>query len=126
MRRLPAGDAVRAGMPLSRPAGVFLDDPPVLAGAQPTILARDFAIAENRTPPRIVRRLGVEVIEAIFRFDTAVGSGLSVVRLLADDPARAWVLMTSLDEIEGHEETIGTRRPEIGRASCRERVYGLV
>jgi putative flavoprotein involved in K+ transport len=89
-----------------------------LAGAQPTILARDFAVAEDRTPPRIVRRLGIEVIEAIFRFDTAVGSGLGVVRLLADDPARAWVLMTSLDRIEGHEEKIGAKRPS-GEAYSR-------
>ncbi len=89
-----------------------------LAGAQPTILARDFAVAEGRTPPRIVRRLGIAVIEAIFRFDTAVGSGLGVVRLLADDPARAWVLMTSLDRIEGHEEKIGAKRPS-GEAYSR-------
>jgi cation diffusion facilitator CzcD-associated flavoprotein CzcO len=89
-----------------------------LAGAQPTILARDFAVAEGRTPPRIVRRLGIAVIEAIFRFDTAVGTGLGVVRLLADDPAWAWVLMTSLDRIEGHEEKIGAKRPS-GEAYSR-------
>src|SRR4051794_13223184 len=58
-----------------------------LAAAQPTTLARDFALAEGRTPPRIVRRLGIEVIESIFCFDTAVGRGLGVVRLLADNPA---------------------------------------
>src|SRR5262249_22987493 len=41
-----------------------------LAKVQPTILARDFAVAADRTPPRLVRRLGIEVIEGIFRFDT--------------------------------------------------------
>ena len=89
-----------------------------LTGAQPTILARDFALAEGRTPPRIARRLGIEVIEGIFRFETAVGRGLGVVRLLADNPAQAWVLMTSLDELTGHEEAVGVRRPS-GEAYSR-------
>jgi hypothetical protein len=89
-----------------------------LAGGQPTILARDFTLAEDRTPPRVVRRLGIEVIEGIFRFDTAVGSGLGVVRLLADNPGQAWVLMTSLDQLEGHGEKLGAQRPS-GEAYSR-------
>jgi cation diffusion facilitator CzcD-associated flavoprotein CzcO len=89
-----------------------------LTNAQPTILARDFTLAEDRTPPRVVRRLGIEVIEGIFRFDTAVGSGLGVVRLLADNPGQAWVLMTSLDQLEGHGEKLGTQRPS-GEAYSR-------
>lgn len=89
-----------------------------LADAQLTTLARDFTLAEGRTPPRLVRRLGIEVVEGIFRFETAVGRGLGVVRLLADKPNQAWVLMTSLDEIEGHEEQIGSRRPS-GEAYSR-------
>jgi hypothetical protein len=74
-----------------------------LIAAQKTAGARNFALAEDRTPPRIVRRLGVQVHEAIFRFETNTGRGFGVVRLLTDTPDRAWVLMTSLDELKGHE-----------------------
>jgi hypothetical protein len=57
-------------MPQSRSAGILLDDPPVargwaiagfLAGAQPTILARDYAVA-GLYAAADVRRLGVAVI----------------------------------------------------------------
>jgi cation diffusion facilitator CzcD-associated flavoprotein CzcO len=82
-----------------------------LAGAQKTIGAHGFALASRRTPPRVVRRLGVEVYEAIFRFETATGRGFGVVRLPTENSAQAWVLMTSLDELKGHEEQIGVRRP---------------
>ncbi|MGH8665951.1 MAG: flavin-containing monooxygenase, partial [Burkholderiales bacterium] len=73
--------------------------------------ARGFAIAEERTPPRRVQRAGVDVIEAIFQFDTEVGRGVGVVRLLAADPSRAFQLMTGLHELKGFEEKIGKRRP---------------
>ena len=33
------------------------------------------------------------------------------MRLVADEPKRAWVLATSLDELKGHEEPINERRP---------------
>jgi hypothetical protein len=82
-----------------------------LADAQKSIAAHGFALAQGRTPPRIVRRLGVETYEAIFRFETATGRGFGVVRLPTANPTRAWVLMTSLDELKGHEERIGPRRP---------------
>ena len=82
-----------------------------LAAAQQATKARGFGLAERRTPPRVVRRLGVEVNEAIFQFETETGRGFGVVRLPTDTPDRAWVLMTSLDELKGHEEQIGARRP---------------
>jgi cation diffusion facilitator CzcD-associated flavoprotein CzcO len=82
-----------------------------LAGAQPTIQARDFQIDPNRFAPRRIARLGVEVIEALIEFDTAFGHGNGVLRLLADDPSKAWVLMTSLEELRGFEERLGDRRP---------------
>ena len=82
-----------------------------LVGAQPAIQARDFGIAEGRTAPRLVRRLGIPVIEGIFRFETELGRGHGVVRLLADNPTQAWVLLTALEELKGHEERIGARRP---------------
>lgn len=82
-----------------------------LTNAQTVIRAHGFAIAPNRTPPRRVRRLGIEVIEALFDFKTALGIGNGVLRLLVENPAQAWVLMTSLDELTGFEEKIGSRRP---------------
>jgi hypothetical protein len=82
-----------------------------LAAAQKTTHAHNFALAEGRTAPRVVRRLGIEVHEAIFRFETEAGRGFGVVRLPTTTPDKAWVLMTSLDELKGHEERIGRRRP---------------
>ena len=73
--------------------------------------ARGFAIARNRTAPRRVRRLGIGVIEALFDFETSVGRGHGVLRLLADQPAKAWVLSTALEELKGFEERTGARRP---------------
>ena len=78
---------------------------------QPATKARGFAIAEGRTPPRRVQRAGIDVIEAIFRFETEVGRGFGVVRLLASEPSKAFQLMTSLHELRGFEEKIGKRRP---------------
>ncbi|MFM7416961.1 MAG: monooxygenase, partial [Alphaproteobacteria bacterium] len=46
-----------------------------LAKAAPSTGAHDFALAEGRTPPRRVKRLGVEVIEALFTFATRLGRG---------------------------------------------------
>ena len=81
----------------------------------PEVQAKNFRIAAKRTSPRVVKRAGVETIEAIFSFETATGRGSGVVRLVPskDDPKKhvAWVLLTSLDEIKGHEERIGARRP---------------
>ena len=73
--------------------------------------ARAFAIAEGRTPPRREHRAGVDVIEGIFQFETRVGRGFGVVRLLAADPSKAFQLMTGLHELKGFEEKIGNRRP---------------
>lgn len=82
-----------------------------LSAAQGATGAHGFALAQGRTPPRVTRRLGVEVYEAIFRFETNTGRGFGVVRLPTAHPTQAWVLMTSLDELKGHEEQIDARRP---------------
>jgi cation diffusion facilitator CzcD-associated flavoprotein CzcO len=89
-----------------------------LCQAQGVTKANGFHIATDRTPPRRIRRLGVEVIEAILGFQTALGRGDAVLRLRADAPGQAWVLLTSLDELTGHEEHIGKRRPS-GEAYSR-------
>jgi putative flavoprotein involved in K+ transport len=82
-----------------------------LAKAQSHTRGHGFKLSKERTPPRRVRRLGLDVIEAIFDFETAVGRGYGVVRLLAAEPSQAWVFLTSLDELKGFEEKTGTQRP---------------
>jgi putative flavoprotein involved in K+ transport len=83
----------------------------LMVETQPAARARGFTIAEGRTPPRRVQRAGIDVIEGIFRFETEVGRGFGVVRLLASAPSKAFQLMTSLHELKGFEEKIGKRRP---------------
>ncbi len=73
--------------------------------------ACNFRVDESRTPPRRLTRTGKDIIEAIFRFDTASGPANGVVRLIPDDPPTAWTLMTALSDIAGHEEAIGDHRP---------------
>lgn len=89
-----------------------------LIDTQRTVKASHFALAHERTPPRIVKRHGRDSIEGIFTFETATGRGEGLVRLLADEPTKAWVLATSLSELKGHEEPIGSRRP-VDPASSR-------
>jgi len=75
---------------------------------------RNFRVAENRTAPRVTTRAGVETIESIIAFETDIGRCTGVLRLVpASDGSglRAWVLLTGQDEIKGHEERIGKRRP---------------
>lgn len=86
----------------------ILDD---LLRTQPRVHARNFAVAKGRMPPRLAKRLGIEVIEAIFSFETDAGRCHGVLRLPCKDPARAWVFSSSLTEIKGHEEPIDARRP---------------
>ncbi len=77
--------------------------------------AAGFAIDPARTPPRIVTRAGENVIEAFFRFETARARAHGVVRLDLDAACagvhRAWTVFTSVDELKGFEENVGSRRP---------------
>jgi putative flavoprotein involved in K+ transport len=88
-----------------------------LVARQPAVKAQGFEISPTRTPPRRVKRLGRDCIEAIYRFETKVGRGEGVLRLA---PAldgggaaghKAWVISTSLEELSGFEEKIDARRP---------------
>jgi putative flavoprotein involved in K+ transport len=77
------------------------------AGARP----KGFRIAENRTPPRRVTRVGTETIEAIVAFETDVGRCNGVVRLIEDGQApKAWTLLTALDQIKRYEGQFGRTR----------------
>jgi hypothetical protein len=72
---------------------------------------RALSLAAGRTPPRRVTRAGTEAIEAIFTFETSVGLCNGVVRLVPEaGTQRAWTLMTSLDEIRGHEDPANGKR----------------
>jgi NAD(P)-binding Rossmann-like domain len=84
---------------------------------------RGFKIDLHRTAPRNVTRAGTDAIEAIFSFETTDGRGSGVLRLTPDaddgDAFKAWTLLTSLDEIKGHEERLGRSRPE-GKVYSRD------
>lgn len=83
----------------------------LMVSKQTAAKARGFAIAEGRTPPRRIKRTGIDVVEGIFQFQTVLGRGFGVLRLMADDPSKAFQLMTNLHELKGFEEKIGQRRP---------------
>lgn len=52
------------------------------------------------------------VVTAWIRFETAVGRGNGLVRLVEEDGEdRAWTLLTAMYELKGHEEPRGTHRP---------------
>lgn len=68
----------------------------------------------SQTRPRRVRRAGTDVVEGMFEFQTSIGRGRGVVRLQENDgaqSARAWTVLTELDELAGFEESTGERRP---------------
>ena len=77
--------------------------------------ASSFRIDPARTAPGVVMRAGTRTIEAFFRFETAATRAQGVLRLdpqAADgNMPRAWTLFTAVDEIKGHEENVGSRRP---------------
>ncbi|HEU4513415.1 MAG TPA: NAD(P)-binding protein, partial [Nocardioidaceae bacterium] len=52
------------------------------------------------------------VTTAWFTFETATGRGRGLLRLVDEEgQARAWTFLTTLYELKGHEEPMGTRRP---------------
>ena len=93
--------------------------PPLARSAVPS----GFAIDPDRAAPRKVMRAGTNAIEAIFKFETNVGRGSGIIRLIpdADDGNRlkAWTLLTELGELKGFEEQLGVQRPR-GNAYSRD------
>ncbi|MCA1400176.1 NAD(P)/FAD-dependent oxidoreductase [Bradyrhizobium sp. BRP56] len=83
----------------------------------------DFRIDAERAAPRRVTRAGTHAIEAIFKFETAVGRGHGIVRLVPDaaddDRLKAWTLLTALEELKGLEEQQGHTRPR-GQSYSRD------
>ena len=82
-----------------------------------------FRIDPDRAAPRRVTRTGTSSIEAIFKFETAIGRGSGILRLIPDEADRntlkAWTLLTALDELKGFEEQQGDTRPR-GQAYSRD------
>ncbi|MEN0073370.1 MAG: NAD(P)/FAD-dependent oxidoreductase [Paracraurococcus sp.] len=84
-----------------------------LVAEQGRVAAHGFHLPPGRKPPRQVKRLGIDSIEAIFEFATAEGRGAGIIRLspAPDGAMRAWLLSTTLEALAGHEEKIGDNRP---------------
>lgn len=62
---------------------------------------------------------GLEWVESMFYWETSVGRGKGMLRLVQDE-AGAWkgyMLYTALQELKGFEEKIGERRPHGGNNS---------
>ena len=82
-----------------------------------------FAVDPGRAAPRKVMRAGTNAIEAIFKFETKVGRGNGIIRLIPDaadgNKLKAWTLLTELGELKGFEEQIGVARPR-GNAYSRD------
>jgi len=76
-------------------------------------------LAPHLRAPRWVARSGRRVCEVYFLFDTAVGFGTGVVRLVPSaedrDDLRAWILLTRLDGLKGFgPPEPGTRPAGVG------------
>ena len=53
-------------------------------------------------------------IEGFFTFETSIAIGRGVVRLVPNDSGHwsAWTILTSMEDVKGHERSIGFHRPE--------------
>ena len=91
-----------------------------LCAAQTATRATGFALDAERTPPRRVTRAGTECLEAIFQFETALGRGDGVFRLVpSPNGPTGWTFHTALQELKGFEEKIGWNRPK-GESYARD------
>ena len=94
-----------------------------LKARAPRMVPSGFAVDPDRRAPRRVMRAGTNAIEAIFKFETGVGRGSGIIRLIPDaadgDRLKAWTLLTELGELKGFEEQLGVERPR-GNAYSRD------
>jgi putative flavoprotein involved in K+ transport len=104
---------------INGPAGILKE----LTARAPRMVPAGFAVDPDRRAPRRVMRAGTNAIEAIFRFETNVGRGSGIVRLIPDtadgNRLKAWTLLTELGELKGFEEQLGVDRPR-GNAYSRD------
>jgi hypothetical protein len=83
----------------------------VVEGTAERARPRKFRLADGRMAPRLVRRGGRGVVEGYLDFEASAGRGSAFVRLLDEETPAAWLFLTALQDIGGHEETVGPRRP---------------
>jgi putative flavoprotein involved in K+ transport len=77
--------------------------------------AGNFRITEGEEPDE-----AGGIVTAWIRFETAVGRGSGLLRL---NDEGAWTLLTTLDELKGHEEHRGTTRPKgVQHGATKDRV----
>ena len=94
-----------------------------LKARAPRMAPSGFTVDPDRRAPRQVMRAGTDAIEAIFKFETGVGRGSGIIRLIPDaadgNRLKAWTLLTELGELKGFEEQLGVDRPR-GNAYSRD------
>ena len=90
----------------------------IAAQIQSDLRPTNLRVDPDRTPPRQVTRAGAKCLEVLFRFETSIGEGNGVLRLVGEQP-KAWTFLTALHELKGHEERIGRHRPA-GSAYSRD------
>ena len=98
-----------------------------LASELARVNPRDFRLADHRTPPRFVMRAGRMVLECMFDCVTDQGRASGVLRGVPGDaavPLRAWVLLTSLQQLHaatnGKEQDVSESR-EFGTENWLDR-----
>ena len=81
----------------------------------PQAALQKLQIDPDRAAPRRVTRAGTNCIEAIFKFETRLGRGHGILRLIPDERdgnrLKAWTLLTALEELKGFEEQLERTRP---------------
>jgi cation diffusion facilitator CzcD-associated flavoprotein CzcO len=98
--------------------------PAIMQGLKARVHApQGLTIDPDRAAPRWVTRAGTNTIEAIFKFETAIGRGDGILRLTPEsgeaNRLRAWTLLTALEELKGFEEQLEKNRPR-GQAYSRD------
>lgn len=75
----------------------------------------DAVSARPLGPAEVVETDTGSWVQGLFEFETQTLRGRGVLRLVERDGAwRAWTVMTAMDELVGHEELTGARRPTGG------------
>jgi putative flavoprotein involved in K+ transport len=89
----------------------------------PEAALQKLRIDPDRAAPRWVARAGTNAVEAIFKFETKLGRGHGILRLIPDEDdgnrLKAWTLLTALEELKGFEEQLERTRPR-GQAYSRD------
>ncbi|GME27838.1 Flavin-containing monooxygenase-like protein [Neofusicoccum parvum] len=92
-----------------------------LGAQQPRFQLRPTALADssNFAPSAKTPIEGLEWVESMFSWETSVGRGKGMLRLVQDEAGawKAYMLYTALQELKGFEEKVGERRPHGGHNS---------